>query len=80
VVAEGVTGALVPASDPAAMAAALEPYLRSPETAAAHGRAGRERVQKLYNMAAMVAAYQSLYDRLCEQKKLFRKPVKSCVE
>jgi sugar transferase (PEP-CTERM/EpsH1 system associated) len=80
VVDEGVTGALVPASDPAAMAAALEPYLRAPDLAQAHGRAGRERVLKLYNMAAMVAAYQSLYDSLCEQKKLFRKPVKSCVE
>ena len=80
VVAEGVTGALVPARDPAAMAAALEAYLRSPALMIEHGRAGRERVQQHYSMAAMVAAYQSLYDSLCEQKKLFRKPVKSCVE
>jgi sugar transferase (PEP-CTERM/EpsH1 system associated) len=80
VIADGVTGSVVPASDPAAMAAALERYVRDPALAAQHGAAGRERVQRHYNMAAMVAAYQSLYDSLCERKTKFRKPIKSCVE
>lgn len=80
VVEEGVTGALVAPSDPQAMAAALEAYAAAPGLAHAHGRAGRERVQRHYNMAAMVAAYQSLYDSLCERKKQFRKIAKSCVE
>ncbi|MES2263040.1 MAG: TIGR03088 family PEP-CTERM/XrtA system glycosyltransferase [Pseudomonadota bacterium] len=80
VIAEGVTGALVPPSDAAAMAQALQRYVEAPDLAAAHGRAGRERVLSHYNMTAMVAAYQSLYDTLCERKKLFRKPVNSCAE
>jgi glycosyltransferase involved in cell wall biosynthesis len=80
VIADGVTGAVVPPSDAAAMAAGLAPYLESLELAAAHGAAGRERVQRLYAMGAMVAAYQGLYDSLCERKKLFRKPEKTCVE
>jgi glycosyltransferase involved in cell wall biosynthesis len=80
VIEHGVTGTVVPPSDPAAMAIALEAYARDLEHAASHGAAGRERVLRNYNMAAMVAAYQSLYDSLCERKIKFRKPVKSCVE
>jgi sugar transferase (PEP-CTERM/EpsH1 system associated) len=80
VIEDGVTGLVVPPSDPAAMAAALERYVRSPQLASAHGAAGRERVQRHYNMNAMVAGYQSLYDTLCERKSRFRKNIKSCVE
>ncbi len=80
VIADGVTGLLVPASDPAAMAQALERYARSPAMASEHGAAGRERVQRHYNMNAMVAGYQSMYDTLCERKTSFRKNIKSCVE
>ena len=80
VIEEGVTGALVPARDAAAMAAALAAYAADPELARRHGAAGRERVLRKYNMTAMVAAYQSLYDSLCERKNKLRKPIKSCVE
>lgn len=80
VVDDGVTGFIVPASDPAVMAAALERYVRAPDLAQAHGAAGRERVQRLYNMNAMVAGYQALYDTLCERKNKVRKNIKSCVE
>jgi sugar transferase (PEP-CTERM/EpsH1 system associated) len=80
VIDDGVTGMLVPPSDPAAMAAALGRYACSPELARQHGAAGRERILRNYNMPAMVAAYKSLYDTLCERKTKFRKPVKSCVE
>ncbi len=80
VIADGVTGALVPPSDPAALAAALARYAADPALAASHGAAGRERVRRLYDMGAMVAAYQGLYDSLCERKKLLRKPEKTCVE
>jgi sugar transferase (PEP-CTERM/EpsH1 system associated) len=80
VIADGVTGLLVPASDPAAMAQALERYARSPAMTREHGAAGRERVQRHYNMNAMVAGYQSMYDTLCERKTSFRKNIKSCVE
>ncbi|HZV66935.1 MAG TPA: glycosyltransferase, partial [Telluria sp.] len=77
---DGVTGFVVPVSDPAAMAEALARYVADPALAERHGAAGRERVLRKYNMTAMVAAYESLYDSLCERKTKFRKPIKSCVE
>jgi sugar transferase (PEP-CTERM/EpsH1 system associated) len=80
VIAEGLTGQLVPPRDPSAMADALAPYLHTPELAAAHGAAGRARVLSHYSMPAMVAGYQALYDSLLERKTPFRKPIKSCVE
>lgn len=80
VIDEHVTGALVRACDPQAMAAALATYVRDPALAARHGAAGRERVQRHYNMTAMVAAYQALYDTLCERKNIIRKSNKPCVE
>jgi glycosyltransferase involved in cell wall biosynthesis len=80
VVAEGVTGQVVPPRDPAALAEALARYALDPELAAAHGAAGRARVLAHYSMPAMVAGYQALYDSLCERKTPFRKPIKSCVE
>ena len=80
VIDDGVTGFVVPVSDPAAMAEALARYVADPALAERHGAAGRERVLRKYNMTAMVAAYESLYDSLCERKTKFRKPIKSCVE
>ena len=80
VIDNGVTGMLVPPSDPAAMAAALEQYAIAPALAHRHGQAGRERVQRKYSMSAMVAAYQALYDTLCERKIKTRRAVPSCAE
>lgn len=85
VVEEGVTGALVAPADAAAMAAALESYVVSPELVTRHGAAARERVLRLYSMPAMVAGYQGLYDELLGKKLLEQtngggKAVKSCAE
>jgi sugar transferase (PEP-CTERM/EpsH1 system associated) len=60
---EGRTGALVPAADVEAMAAALAAMAADPSRAAAQGRAGRLEVERRFSMQAMVAAYQGLYDR-----------------
>ncbi|QBE63592.1 TIGR03088 family PEP-CTERM/XrtA system glycosyltransferase [Pseudoduganella lutea] len=80
VIDDGVTGMLVPPSDPEAMAAALARYAVSPELVARHGAAGRERVLCNYSMTAMVAAYQGMYDSLCERKIKTRGAVTSCAE
>lgn len=80
VIAEGVTGQVVPPRDPAALAAALARYVQDPDLAASHGAAGRARVLSHYSMPAMVASYQALYDSLLERKTPFKKSIKSCAE
>ncbi|RZI59237.1 MAG: TIGR03088 family PEP-CTERM/XrtA system glycosyltransferase [Rubrivivax sp.] len=59
-----VSGLLVPAADPEAMAAALLRLARDPARAAAMGEAGRARVEEDFSMRAMVGRYQGLYDTL----------------
>jgi sugar transferase (PEP-CTERM/EpsH1 system associated) len=68
VVRHRMTGTLVPPVDSEALARAIESYVDDPELAARHGSAGRERVLRHYAMSNMVAAYQALYDELCERK------------
>jgi glycosyltransferase involved in cell wall biosynthesis len=63
-VVEGQTGALVPVSDPEAMARAIIAYAQDPEQARAAGQAGRMEIERRFSMQAMVGAYQGLYDRL----------------
>ncbi len=63
-VAEGETGALVPRSDPDALAQALGLYLEDAATAARHGRAARERVEREFSLEAMVQRYVAVYDDL----------------
>lgn len=80
VVADGVTGQVVPARDPRALAEAIARYVEQPELAARHGRAGLERVMQKYSMNAMLNAYLDMYDSLCHTKIKIREPRKSCVE
>ena len=63
-VSPGRTGELVPAADPQALADALLGLAQNPQRAAQLGRAGRAEVERRFSMAAMVASYQGLYDRL----------------
>lgn len=60
-VADGESGLLVPPRDPAALAAALGHMLRSPETLVAFGRAGRARVESMFDLAATIQRYEDLY-------------------
>lgn len=62
-VIEGKTGALVPASDPEAMAQAIIAYVRDPEQARVAGQAGRTEVERRFSMAAMMESYRGLYDQ-----------------
>jgi len=68
VVDDGVQGLLVPVGDLDALAQALARYAGDPALRAAHGRAGRARVEERFSMRAMLAAYGALYDGLCRQK------------
>lgn len=58
------TGSLVPASDPDALAQALELSLAQPELLRAQGSAGRKRAQTHFSIDAMIAGYCTVYDAL----------------
>jgi sugar transferase (PEP-CTERM/EpsH1 system associated) len=61
---EGVSGALVPVSDPMAMAEAIRGYVQDSRLVAAHGQAGLAKVQQQFRWDRCVEAYLSVYDEL----------------
>jgi len=64
IVANGVTGKLVPPGNPAQLAAALVDFGRNALHWPAWGRAGRARVETHFDVRRMVADYQNLYLQL----------------
>lgn len=62
-VQQGITGEIVPAADPKAMAAQLVALASNPAKARAMGSAGRQRVLDRFSMQAMVATYRTVYER-----------------
>ena len=68
VVSPGVTGLLVPAGDPSALAAALADYVSHEDLRAQHGGAGRKLVEARFRMNDMVSTYAALYDKLLGQR------------
>jgi glycosyltransferase involved in cell wall biosynthesis len=66
IVVDGETGLLVPPRDAERMAAALVSLIAEPERARAMGRAGRERVERLYGQTACVRALEGLYREILE--------------
>jgi alpha-maltose-1-phosphate synthase len=64
VVADGVTGLLVPPDDPASLAIALNELLRDPDRAVAMGQAGRERAVKEFSWETVAAQTVGLYAEL----------------
>ena len=67
-VADGVTGRLVPPDDPAALADALAALLRDPERRRALGAAGRARVVPAFAAARLVEDVDALYTELLRRK------------
>jgi glycosyltransferase involved in cell wall biosynthesis len=61
VVVEGESGLLVPAQDPASLAAALIRLYREPGLAGRLGRAGRKRVEDHFDLNRMIREYEALY-------------------
>ena len=60
-VADGVTGRIVPPRDSNALRTALAELLASPVTAAAMGRAGRERAVALFSRDTMLDRMESIF-------------------
>ncbi len=56
-----MTGKLVPAGDPRALAEGILGYFANPALARRHGRAGRHRVERSFSLERMVDSYHSLY-------------------
>jgi sugar transferase (PEP-CTERM/EpsH1 system associated) len=79
-VQDGVSGALVPASDPDQMAQAMRGYLMDADRARSHGLAGRARVEQHYSIAAMLDQYVALYDELCKTKTTLEEAITPCAE
>ncbi len=67
VVRNGETGFVVPPSDPAALANAIEKLLRAPDVARAMGAAGRERVRREFSVATMVRRNEEIYERILDR-------------
>ncbi|MGZ9075939.1 MAG: glycosyltransferase, partial [Burkholderiaceae bacterium] len=60
-VEDGLTGRLVPAADPLALAQAILSYFESPPLARRQGRAARHRVEGTFSLDRMVDNYHRLY-------------------
>jgi sugar transferase (PEP-CTERM/EpsH1 system associated) len=58
----GMTGRLVPASDPDALAEALLSYYRDRATARRHGKAARRVAETRFSLSCMVSEYCELYE------------------
>lgn len=63
-VADGDTGVIVPVGDVDALAEALLAMAADPARAAAAGARGRRRVEAMFSLDAMVAAYEQVYRRV----------------
>lgn len=68
-VADGMTGRLVPPADPEALASRILDYFHHPEVARRHGTAGRSRVVRQFSLAQMVARYQEVYEALASARR-----------
>jgi glycosyltransferase involved in cell wall biosynthesis len=68
VVQDGVTGRLVEARDPGALAEAISFYCRTSAARRDHGRAGRARVLAHFSLSRMVGAYTALYEDALDRR------------
>ncbi len=67
-VEDGVTGFVVPRRDPQALAEKLEILAGSPELREKMGKAGRERVEKYFQLDDQVQKFEEFYHRVLQEK------------
>ena len=65
---DGITGFLVPAADPVALAIAMQRYFLDERLLKTHGKAGRLKAETRFSMETMANSYMQLYDRVLERK------------
>jgi glycosyltransferase involved in cell wall biosynthesis len=68
VVADGVTGLLVPMRNPVELARAIRRVIEEPGLANRLGEAGRARVEAEFRASTMIERFAELYERLARQK------------
>ena len=68
-VAEGVTGTLVPVGDRGALARALGAYADDAHLRALHGKAGRARAVEQFSLARMTRRHRELYASLATTRR-----------
>jgi sugar transferase (PEP-CTERM/EpsH1 system associated) len=61
IVVDGVTGRLVPASNPRALVDALEALLNDERLRTAYGLAARDRMEREFSLTRMIANYEAFY-------------------
>jgi glycosyltransferase involved in cell wall biosynthesis len=75
VVVDGETGTLVPRDDAAAMDRALRALLAAPGERRRLGAAARRHIERRFDAASLVAAHQSLYERVLGERAAAPTPV-----
>ncbi|MDQ6959663.1 MAG: TIGR03088 family PEP-CTERM/XrtA system glycosyltransferase, partial [Mariprofundaceae bacterium] len=65
-VRDNENGFLIPSESPESLAGALQRYIEDPALRRRHGRAGRLRVEKQFNVRTMVEQYQRLFAEVLE--------------
>ena len=65
---DDVIGLLVPPRDPDGLAQAITRLLRDPDLRRKMGQAGRERVERHFDVERMVQATEALYEELVGKK------------
>ncbi|MBN1587680.1 MAG: glycosyltransferase, partial [Candidatus Omnitrophica bacterium] len=69
VIEEGVTGLLVPKSDPQALAEALDRLLSDPGLAQRMGEAGHKRVEQIFETSRVVRGLEKIYEQMLEEAR-----------
>ena len=78
IVRDGVTGRLVPPSQPSAFASAISELLADPELSRSTGEAGRRRVETHFSDAAQNPAVMDVYRRVLARVRYGRKAIRAC--